>query len=162
MPFQNLWRVVLVCLLLKEKKVKSFSRVRLFATPWTVAHQAPPSMGYSRQEYWSGLPLSSPGNLPNPGMELGLPHCRQTLYHLSHLNTLQIKNKRGDEALASKPREGPTWGLFPLLSTTRGRVSSVSYVLTCAHQPRGPNSQQESNSRRFPFILASVIVINPK
>ena len=39
---------------------KSLSRVRLFATPWTAAHQAPPSMGLSRQEYWSGLPLPSP------------------------------------------------------------------------------------------------------
>ena len=46
---------------LKEKvKVKSLSCVRLLATPWTVAHQAPPSMGFSRQEYWSGLPLPSP------------------------------------------------------------------------------------------------------
>ena len=42
-------------------KVKSLSRVRLLATPWTAAYQAPPSMGFSRQEYWSGLPLSSPG-----------------------------------------------------------------------------------------------------
>ena len=41
-------------------KVKSLRRVRLFETPWTVAHQAPPSMGFSRQEYWSGAPLSSP------------------------------------------------------------------------------------------------------
>ena len=41
----------------------------LFATPWTVAHQAPLSMGFSRQEYWSGLPLPSPGALPNPGVE---------------------------------------------------------------------------------------------
>ena len=41
-------------------KVKSLSRVRLFPTPWTAAHQAPPSMGFSRQEYWSGLPLPSP------------------------------------------------------------------------------------------------------
>ena len=49
-------------------KVKSLSRVRLLATPWTVAHQAPPSMGFSRQEYWSGLPLPSPGDLPNPGI----------------------------------------------------------------------------------------------
>ena len=39
------------------------------ATPWTVAHQAPLSMGYSRQEYWSGLPFPSPGDLPNPGIE---------------------------------------------------------------------------------------------
>ena len=50
-------------------KVKWFSRVRLFATPWTVAHQAPPSMGFSRQEYWSGLPFPSPGDLPDPGIK---------------------------------------------------------------------------------------------
>jgi len=54
-------------------KVKSFSHVRLFATPWTVAYQAPPSMGFSRQEYWSGLPLPSPGDLPNPGIKPGSP-----------------------------------------------------------------------------------------
>ena len=45
------------------------SCVQLFATPWTVAHQAPTSMGFSRQEYWSGLPFASPGDLPNPGIE---------------------------------------------------------------------------------------------
>ena len=49
--------------------MKSLSRVRLFATPWTVAHQAPPSMGFSRQEYRSGLPFPSPGDLPDPGIE---------------------------------------------------------------------------------------------
>ena len=54
---------------LERKKVKSLSRVRLFATPWTVAYQAPPSMGFSRQEYWSGLPFPSPGDLPDPGIE---------------------------------------------------------------------------------------------
>ena len=46
-----------------------FSRVQLFATPWTVAHQAPLSMGFSRQEYWSGLPFPFPGDLPDPGIE---------------------------------------------------------------------------------------------
>ena len=50
-------------------KVKSLSCVGLFATPWTVAYQAPLSVGFSRQEYWSGLPLPSPGDLPNPGIE---------------------------------------------------------------------------------------------
>ena len=54
-------------------KVKLFSRVRLFATPWTVAYQAPPSMGFSRQECWSGLPFPSPGDLPDPGIEPGSP-----------------------------------------------------------------------------------------
>ena len=50
-------------------KVKLLSRVRLFATPWTVAYQASPSMGFPRQEYWSGLPFPSPGDLPDPGIE---------------------------------------------------------------------------------------------
>ena len=49
--------------------VKSLSPVQLFEIPWTVAHQAPPSMGFSRQEYWSGLPFPSPGDLPDPGIE---------------------------------------------------------------------------------------------
>ena len=50
--FSNAWKW--------KVKVKSLSRVRLSATPWTAAHQAPPSMGFSRQEYWSGVPLPSP------------------------------------------------------------------------------------------------------
>ena len=50
-------------------EAKSLSRVRLFASPWTVAPQAPLSMGFSRQEYWSGLPFPSPGDLLNPGTE---------------------------------------------------------------------------------------------
>ena len=54
---------------MRKEKVKLLSRVWLFATPWTVAHQAPPSMGFSRQESWSGLPFPSPGNLPDPGIE---------------------------------------------------------------------------------------------
>ena len=49
------------------------SRVQLFATPWTVAHQAPLSMGFSRQEYWSGLPCPSPANLSGPAIEPGSP-----------------------------------------------------------------------------------------
>ena len=52
--FSNVWE--------RKVKVKSLSRVRLLATPWTTAYQAPPSMGFSRQEYWSGVPLPSPGS----------------------------------------------------------------------------------------------------
>ena len=52
--------------------------------PWTVAHQAPLSMGFSRQEYWSGFPFPSPGDLPGQESNPGLPYCRQILYHLSH------------------------------------------------------------------------------
>ena len=73
--------------------MKPLSRVRLFATPWIVAYKAPLSMEFSRQEYWSGLPLSSPGDLPDPGIEPRSP-------------TLQA------EALTSKPpgslKKGPS------------------------------------------------------
>ena len=54
-------------------KVKLFSHVQLFATSWTVAYQAPPSMGFSRQECWTGLPFPSPGDLPGPGIKPGFP-----------------------------------------------------------------------------------------
>ena len=61
--------------------------VRASAIPRTVPRQAPLSMGFSRQEYWSGLPFPPPEDLPDPGIERsnpGLPHCRQMLYCLSH------------------------------------------------------------------------------
>ena len=64
-------------------KVKLLSRVRLFATPWTAAHQAPRSMEFSRQEYWSGLPFPSPGDLPDPRIsfspDLALHDATRTL-----------------------------------------------------------------------------------
>ena len=56
-----------------SSEVKLLSRVRLFASPWTVARQTPLSMGFLRQEYWSGLPLPSPEDLPNPGIETRSP-----------------------------------------------------------------------------------------
>ena len=75
----------------KKVKVKLLSHVWLFATPWTVAYQGPQFVEFSRQEYWSGLPFPSPGDLPNPdpGIRPVSPalagrRCRQTLYHLSH------------------------------------------------------------------------------
>ena len=63
-------------------------RVQLFVTSWTVANQSPPSMGFSRQEYWNGLPFPSPGDLPDPGIKPGSP-------------TLQA------DALSSKPPGKP-------------------------------------------------------
>ena len=67
----NLFRPVTSCRNIKEPHVKGklLSRVRLSATPRTIAHQAPQSMEFSRQEYWSGLPFPPPGDLPNPGLE---------------------------------------------------------------------------------------------
>ena len=60
-------------------KVKSLSRVQLFVTPWTVAYEAPPSMGFSRQECWSESPFPSPGDLPESGIEPGSPALRAVI-----------------------------------------------------------------------------------
>ena len=73
-----------------KTKVRSLSRVRLFATSWTVIYRAPQSLGFSRQEYWSGLPFPSPGDLPNPGIEPRSP-------------ALQT------DALASEPKDYTKW-----------------------------------------------------
>ena len=74
----------------ERKKVKLLSLVRFFATPWTVAYKASPSMGFSRQEYWSGLPFPSPGDLPTPGIEPRSPAFQA-------------------DALTSEPRVKPTY-----------------------------------------------------
>ena len=68
--------------LLQCVRVKSLKRVRLLATPWTAAYQAPPSMGTPRQEYWSGLPFPSPGDIPDPC----LLH-KQIVYHTATRET---------------------------------------------------------------------------
>ena len=71
------------------QSVKSLSRVRLFATPWTVAYQTPPSMGFSRQEYWRESPFPSPGDLPDPGIEPRSPALQtDALSGLSHQRSL--------------------------------------------------------------------------
>ena len=68
--------MLFICLIYTSGKhacESHFSRVRLFATPWTVARRAPLSMGFSKQEYWNGLPCPPPRDLPDPGVEPGSP-----------------------------------------------------------------------------------------
>ena len=89
-------------------KVKSFSGVRLFVTPWIVAHQAPPSMGFSRQEYWGGLPLPSPGDLPDPGIEPRSPGLEA-------------------DALTSEPPGKPEWIQGPLQKGEACSSSPISH-----------------------------------
>ena len=71
-------------------KVKSLSRVQLFVTPWTVTYQALRSMGFSRQEYWSGLPFPSPGDLPNPGIEPRSPALQTDTLPSEPLGKLRV------------------------------------------------------------------------
>ena len=65
--------ISLVKTIMKWSEVKSLSRVWLFVTPWTVAYQAPASVEFSRQEYWSGLQFPSSEDLPHPGIKPGSP-----------------------------------------------------------------------------------------
>ena len=68
------------CKMKLERKKKDSTKLCLtLAIPWTVARQAPLSMGFSRQEDWSGLPFPSPGDLPDTGIEPRSPHCRPKL-----------------------------------------------------------------------------------
>ena len=83
-----------------------FSRVQLCVTLWSVTRQAPLSMGFSRQEYWSELPSPSPGDLPDPGIELRSPVCpalQAVLYPLSHRRSPQSNCESESEVAQSCP-----------------------------------------------------------
>ena len=83
------------------------SRVWLFATLWTVAHQARLSVGFSSQEYWSGLPCSPPGDLSHPGIEIASLHCRWILYRWA---TREAQHgKRSWHKLLEAHRRGGGW-----------------------------------------------------
>ena len=94
-PFANCIILDNALYTLKEKwklKVTSLSRVQLFATPWTVACQAPPSKGFSRQDHWSGLPFPSPGGSSFSRDRHWVSHIAGRLYHLSHQGNPNIRN----------------------------------------------------------------------
>ena len=83
-------------MIISESEVKLLSRVRLLATPWTAAYEAPSSMEFSRQEYWSGLPFPSPGDLPNPGIEPGSPASQaDTLPSEPYVSLLDLQKDQG-------------------------------------------------------------------
>ena len=74
--------------------LRHFSRVQLFATPWTIAHEIPLFIGFSRQEYWSGLPFPSPGIFLTQGLNpclLYLLHCQEGFYYWHHLGSEAIR-----------------------------------------------------------------------
>ena len=104
--------------------MKSLSHVRLFATPWTVAHQAPLSMGFSRQEYWSGLPFPSPGDLPDPGIKPRSPASQA-------------------DAFTSEPPGKPT--------TKKGILSPLLYSM---NQSQVSDAIQPSHPLPFPSLPA--------
>ena len=121
-----------------ESEVKLLSRVWLFVSQWTIASQAPLAMGFSRQDYSSGLPFPSPGDLPKPGIEPvsfflnpGLLHCRQTLYHLS-------------------PQGSP---LFYFIPSTLKSISSEFCVYNCKKKRQQQHSSYEISPQETPPLV---------
>ena len=116
-----------------QVKVKSLSCVRLFATPWTVAHQALPSMGFSRQEYWSGLPFPSPGDPPNPVTEPGSPLQADALP-----SEPPGKNTPRSKHLLISWLQSPSAVILEPKNINSDTVSTVS--LSICHEVMGPDA----------------------
>ena len=122
-------------------KVKSLSRVRLIATPWTAAHQAPLSMGFSRQEYWSGMPLPSPTYAADAGKAVACELC-------SGLCLETIRERRNQEG---RGEAGSSWGSLvfsqgapPFLQPTA--LPTLSHVLPSNVGAAGALAQAQPSS----------------
>ena len=112
--------------------MKSLSRVQLLATPWTAAHQAPPSMGFSRQQYWSGLPFPSTGDLPDPGLK-----PRSPTLQVDSLPSEPPGKPRGTVEGCSFTRQSQKAFLI-LIQLTRGRKELGEAVGCLSGNVKGP------------------------
>ena len=112
--------------------MKSLSHVRLFATPWTVAHQAPLSIGFSRQEYWSGLPFPSPGDLPNPGIEPRSPALQaDTLTSETPGKSLVmalLNHKKEENTAVHNNMDGPGGHMLSEISQTEKKKYCMMFI----------------------------------
>ena len=102
---------------LSHVQSQTLSHVQLFVSPWTVAYQTPPSMGFSRQEYWSRLPFPSPGDLPDSGIEPRSPALQADALPSEPTGRLYLKlSKLQTEPTllcgspSPLPHSSPTWG----------------------------------------------------
>ena len=136
-------------------KVKSFSRVWLFATLWTVAYRAPPSMGFSRQEYWSGLPFLLQRIFLTQGLNLDIPYCSQVHYCLSHQGSPHSSSVQFSSVTQSCPTlcdsmNGSTPGLpvhHQLPEFTQTCVHRVSDAIQPSHPRSSPSSPAPNPSQ---------------
>ena len=117
----------------------SLSVICHFGTPWTVAHQASLSMGFSRQEYQTGLPFPSLEDLPNPGIKPGLLHCRQMLYHLSHQGSQETEIKLPASVGSSNKQEFQKNIYFCFIGCTK--------AFDCVDDNKLENSSRDGNAK---------------
>ena len=109
-------------------EVKSLSCVRLFVTPWTVAHQALASVGFSRQEYWSGLPFPSPEDLPDPGIEPRSPTLQADalLSEPPGKSLILLEQKSNFSGMTPLPAVG-------FIKTTNASTLNISILYSIVH-----------------------------
>ena len=108
-----------------------FSHVRLYVTSWTVAHQAPLSMGFSRQEYWSGFPCPPPGDCPDPGIEPMspvLPVPQVDFLPLSHWGSPPFATREPSSRIAQDCSRQPTL-IFSLILMSLHLIALTEYLL---------------------------------
>ena len=128
--FSNAWKW--------KVKVKSLSHVWLLATPWTAAYQAPPSMGFSRQEYWSGLPLPSPMSISISQL---IPTCT-------------LLSRQSFQLLLSSPTLNLILASLEGLESSGSNQSTCFPTLICWSNTKGPSSQSQL-PHPFPLLLSS-------
>ena len=104
--------------------VCALSHVWFFVTPWTIAHQPPLSMGFLKQEYWSGLPFPPPGDYPNPGMEPKSPV------------SLALAGRFFTTAPSGKPQRGRSGHYIPGAQLTKSTKLEVLSVPSCVYTDR--------------------------
>ena len=127
-----------------------FSRVQLCATPWTVARQAPLSLGFSRQEHWSGLPCPPPGHLPDPGIEPGSPALQVDSLLLSHQEGPEGGHApprllAADEGRGRDAQEDGVAGVADSPSWLRGGI--IGLLLATPQPPDGVSKGEEDSAR---------------
>ena len=116
---------------LKEVPVCMLSHVWLFATPWTVAQQAPLSMGFSRQEYWSRLPFPSPGDLPDPGIKPASPALAGVFF----------THEPPGKSLKRWPKLIHIFDLLTSILLKKNKQENLQSIIKCIHRiekPFGP------------------------
>ena len=125
------------------------SRVQLFATPWTVAHQASLSMGFSRQEYWSGLPFPSPRHLPNPSSP-----ALQAYSLLSEPPGKPMNTRVGSHALLQ--------GIFPTQESNRRLLHCRWILYQLSYQGSPPFLIISHKYNQSPMTRMSIYLFTPK
>ena len=157
-----------------------YSPVQLFATPWTIAHQAPLSMGFSRQEYWSGLPCPSPGDLPDPGIEPEFPtssalagrSLTPSTTWVSHLFFFRERNKVKQKEFWTFYWQGAPIFLCPLRNDLIGTSLEVQWLrlhlpiqeawvpsLVMISRSHMPHSQKSKTQNRINIVTNSIKIL---